>query len=251
MIFEILESNDPIQTKLFLLICTPAVVLFSLSIHEYFHGIASYAMGDPTAKRRGRLTLNPIKHLNPLGTLCMVMFGFGWARPVPVDPRYYKDPKHGMALCGLAGPLINAVIGVTGFAAFWTVYSLVARSWVFEAIPFAQSIPEWVIVSVANLFYMLGYYNIMLAVFNLIPVPPLDGSRVLFAVLPERTYFSIMKYERIIMFVMLALLWRGIFDPFFDAVLTAAMNAAESVVCGFWDGFFRLFAVNALFAFAR
>ncbi len=191
MILDILYSQLDVLTKVFLLLFLPAVVLLSLGIHEYAHALASYSLGDPTAKQAGRLTLNPFSHLHPIGTVCMLLFGFGWAKPVPIDPRYYKDPKKGMALCGLAGPAINAVIGVGSFVSFSFMLWFAQNPAVASVIPFIASIPDQLYIIVAQLLYIIGYYNILLAVFNLIPVPPLDGSRVLYAVLPDKHYFSV------------------------------------------------------------
>lgn len=231
MIFSIIYSAElDTLTKVFLLVLLPAVVLLSLGIHEYAHAAVSYSLGDPTAKRMGRLTVDPFKHINPLGTLCMLLFGFGWAKPVPVDPRYYEKPKKGMALCGLAGPAVNAIIGVGSFVSFSVLLWLAENPAVACRVPLLDTVPEMLYVGVANLLWLIGYYNILLAVFNLIPVPPLDGSRVLYAFLPDKQYFWVMKYERVIMFVMLALLWFGVFDPFLSAVPDLIMNGISNAV---------------------
>lgn len=240
MILDILYSELDVLTKVFLLLFLPAVVLLSLGIHEYAHALVSYSLGDPTAKQSGRLTLNPFSHLHPIGTVCMLLFGFGWAKPVPIDPRYYKDPKKGMALCGLAGPAINAVIGVGSFVSFSFMLWFAQNPAVASVIPFIASIPDQLYIIVAQLLYIIGYYNILLAVFNLIPVPPLDGSRVLYAVLPDKHYFSVMKHERIIMLVMLALLWFGAFDPFLEYVPDLIMNGISTAVTAIMDALLRL-----------
>lgn len=236
MIFNILENTEfDILTRIILVVALPVIVLMSLSIHECAHGVVSYGMGDPTAKRMGRLTLNPLKHLNPIGTLCMLLFGFGWAKPVPVDPRYYKDPKRGMALCGLAGPFINLVIGIRSYGCFCMMVWLAEHPSVINALPFIEHVPDAAYIIVAQLFGIIGYYNILLAVFNLIPVPPLDGSRLLYAFLPDKQYFGVMKHERVIMFVMLALLWMGFFDLFIDGAYTLVAEAVEDAVDGILD----------------
>lgn len=241
MILEILKITDyDAATKVLLLVALPFIILMSLSIHEFAHAVVSYSLGDPTAKSRGRLSLNPLKHLDPLGTLCMFLFGFGWARPILIDPRYYKNPKKGMALCGLAGPVVNALIGVSSFI----VYSVLC--WIVDkpsavALLAAISFPEWLYVAAVNIFYILGYYNILLAVFNFMPIPPMDGSRIIYAVLPDRQYFAVMKHERIIMLVMLALLWIGVFDLFFDAVLTVSMNGIYTAVFAVLDRIAAIF----------
>ena len=232
MIFNILNNSDlDIKIKIFLVVALPLVVVFSLSIHEFFHALTSYALGDPTAKIMRRMTLNPLKHLDPIGAACMLLFGFGWARPVPVDPRFYRNPKSGMALCGLAGPAVNAVIGISSTVVyFFMLWLAIKEPAVLNAFPFIDLLPPWLYVAFAQIFYIAGYYNILLAVFNLLPIPPLDGSRLLFSVLPDKQYFAVMKYERIIMFVMLALLWIGVFDIVFDTVPLFLMEAIEGAV---------------------
>jgi Zn-dependent protease len=236
MIFNILENTEwDILTRLILVIALPIIVLMSLSIHEYAHGIVSYSLGDTTAKRLGRLTVNPIKHLNPIGTICMLLFGFGWAKPVPVDPRYYDNPKRGMALCGLAGPAINLVIGIKSYGIYCIMVWLARNIEVLYALPLIRYMPDTVYIISAQLFGIIGYYNILLAVFNLLPVLPLDGSRLLYAFLPDKYYFGIMKYERVIMFVMLALLWMGFFDLFIDGAYTLVASGIERIVYSLLD----------------
>ena len=233
MIFKILQNTEfDIITRVILLIALPAIILMSLSIHEYAHGIVSYGLGDPTAKRMKRLTLNPVKHLNPIGTHCMFLFGFGWAKPVPVDPRYYRNPKKGMALCGLAGPAINLAVGIKSYVAYCVMVWLAMNSAVLNAIPFIEYVPDMAYIVLAQLFGIIGYYNILLAVFNLLPVLPLDGSRLLYAFLPDKYYFGIMKYERVVMFIMLALLWIGFFDFFIDGAYTLVAGGIERAVYG-------------------
>ena len=245
MIFNILNTEAyDLTTKLFLLIALPIVIVVSLSIHEYAHGLVSYGLGDPTAKNVGRLTLNPIKHLNPIGTLCMLLFGFGWAKPVPVDPRYYKKPKTGMALCGLAGPAINLIIGVRAYIWYNVAVWLAVNPAVLNSIPLIHFIPETVFVTaylfITQLLFIVGYYNVILAVFNLIPIVPLDGLRLLYAFLPDKYYFGLMKHERVIMFVMLALLWIGIFDFFIDTVSTLIAEGIEIIVFGILDAILKV-----------
>jgi Zn-dependent protease len=180
------------------------VAFLSLSVHEFCHGYASFKLGDPTARNLGRLTLNPIKHIDVFGFICMVLFRFGWAKPVPVNARYYKNPKRDMAITAAAGPISNlilAFIGVLGleFAHLWFVSSL-------------GSSAEAVAYTVREFFVLLAQLNVCLAIFNLIPVPPLDGSRILYVFLPTKIYFGVMKYERVIMVVMLVMLYLGFFD---------------------------------------
>lgn len=179
------------------------IVLISLTVHEFSHGYASYLLGDNTARNYGRLTLNPLKHLDPMGALCMLLFGFGWAKPCPVNPRYYKHPRSGMAITAAAGPLSNIILAFLNLIFMNLVGIIPVSSEGFGATA----------VGVAYLFfYLMAQMNVYLAVFNLLPIPPLDGSRVAFIFLPTKAYFGVMKYERYIMIAMFALLWLGVFD---------------------------------------
>ena len=162
-------------------------VLLCLTVHETCHGLAACALGDPTARRMRRLSFNPLHHIDWLGLASMVICGFGWAKPVPVDMRYFKKPKTGMALTALAGPVSNFLLAfLLMFAA-----SVVSR---FTAGP--------VVFLMTTAMLSIG-----LGLFNLVPIPPLDGSKVLFALLPERAYYTLMRYERYGMAVLLLLVW--------------------------------------------
>ncbi len=173
--------------------------LMCLTIHELSHGAVAYALGDPTAKNAGRLTLNPIRHIDPFGLLLMITAHVGWAKPVPVDMRYFKRPKRDMALTALAGPASNFILAwlfllVSG--ALWHFLSF-AADWQFYLLRF---------------FLQAAMLSVGLGVFNLFPVPPLDGSRILFAFFPDRIYYAAMRYERYIMVAMLVLVWLGVLD---------------------------------------
>lgn len=174
------------------------VTLVAIPFHEAGHALASWLLGDPTAKEHGRLSLNPFAHFDLLGTLCMVVAGVGWAKPVPADPRRFKNPKLGMALTALAGPAANLLLAYLAMVVWKILY-------------------YWAPVNNVTFFIawfleLLVYMDVSLAVFNLIPIPPLDGSRVLLAALPRRLYFGIMKYERVILVILLAAVWSGVFD---------------------------------------
>ena len=183
------------------------IVFFSLSIHEYAHGYAANKLGDPTASNLGRLTLNPINHIDPIGFICMLFFRFGWAKPVPINSRYFKKPRRDMALTALAGPITNLIVGFifllfTVIAQEIILYNEVWMTLLNE--PF--SVPSLIL----TFLYSGATLNVYLAVFNMLPIPPFDGSRFFYIFLPTKWYFGIMKYERIIMVVMIVLLWTGI-----------------------------------------
>jgi Zn-dependent protease len=168
-----------------ILIQAPAILL-ALTIHEYFHGWTANKLGDRTAELNGRLTLNPIAHLDVLGTIMMFVVGFGWAKPVPIDARNFKDPKKGTLLVAIAGPLSNlATAVVAGLILSFMIPKMLTGELVFSG--------AYVVIPV---FIILSFvYGIALAIFNLIPIPPLDGSRVLYAVLPDRELRVYSKFE--------------------------------------------------------
>ena len=195
MLFSILSSGNIREAIISLLLMIP-VILISLSTHEAAHGYVAYKMGDPTAYNLGRVTLNPLKHIDPMGSLCMLVFGYGWAKPVPINARYFRKPKYGMAFTAIAGPISNILIGIIG--AFLYSVTLFLFSF-FAADILTNEMLTNVLTVLLNFFYYLGFMNFVLAVFNLIPIPPFDGSRFFSLFLPEKTYFSMMKYERYIM----------------------------------------------------
>lgn len=173
--------------------------LTAIPLHETAHAFISEKLGDPTARQLGRLTLNPIKHIDPLGLLSMLLIGFGWAKPVPINPNYYKNRKVGMAVTAAAGPISNILLAFINMVLLKLV---VAASGVVRT----GALSWWMGVVIFVLFYLI-IININLALFNLIPVPPFDGSRIIGLILPEKWYFGIQKYERVIMVVFLVLLW--------------------------------------------
>ena len=171
-------------------------VLFCLTVHETCHGLAALALGDPTAKRQHRLSLNPLRHIDWFGLLMMLVAGFGWARPVPVNPNYFKKPRQGMALTALAGPASNLLLALLLLIPARLIYTY-AHSSVFN-----QTALDF-LTSTAALSIGLG-------LFNLIPIPPLDGSKVLAVLLPERAYRWLMRYERFGIFALWLLVALGV-----------------------------------------
>ena len=179
-------------------------VLICLTVHETCHGLAAYALGDPTAKSQHRLSLNPLRHLDLFGTIMMLVAGFGWAKPVPVDMRYFKHPKSGMALTALAGPVSNFLLAYVATLLYMLVLGVSGGT----------------ATALMGFFGTLATLSIGLGIFNLIPFPPLDGSKILEGILPDRIYYSILRYEHIGMFVLMAVLWFG----FLDGPLYVARN---------------------------
>ena len=177
-------------------------VLIILTVHEFAHGYVAYKLGDDTPRNLGRLTLNPIKHIDPLGALCLVFFHIGWAKPVPINMRNLRKPRRDFAIIALAGPLVNILLAfVFAFVYLLTFASLRDREFVGFTLTLLQN--------TLNFIYLFHVINIGIALFNLIPIPPLDGSRLLTALLPPRAYYFIMKHERTIYYVFLGWLLLG------------------------------------------
>lgn len=174
------------------------VVFCCTPIHEFAHALVANKCGDDTARLKGRLTINPLAHLDPIGTLMIFLVGFGYAKPVPVNPARLKHPRRDFALISLAGPVSNVIMG------FICVFIASAVN--------AFSGDNATAAAIVQFFYYAAQVNVMLAVFNLIPIPPLDGSRILTALLPDKIYFSIMKYERYIMIAFMVIVFTGIAD---------------------------------------
>ncbi|MBD9227073.1 MAG: site-2 protease family protein [Clostridiales bacterium] len=195
-----------------------AAVLLCLTVHETCHGLAAYALGDPTARQAHRLSLNPLRHIDWFGLLMMFLAGFGWAKPVPVNPNYFKKPKQGMALTALAGPMSNFLLALIMLLAARIFCDVASYS---EA---NQRILDFIL--------MVAILSIGLGLFNLVPIPPLDGSKVLFAVLPDRAYDQLMRYERYGMLILFALV-------FFDV----GSNALSQAISWVFDLFCRVFGL--------
>ncbi|MBQ0102165.1 MAG: site-2 protease family protein [Firmicutes bacterium] len=210
MLLDLIRSGDDFKEVLIMLLLQIPIILFSLSFHEAAHALIADKMGDHTARNLGRITLNPLKHFDPIGSLCMLLVGIGWAKPVPINARNFDNPKKGMALSGLAGPVANLILGFIG-----ELGCCITNSVYIHFFASAGASAYTLIEIVYNFFFLLSYMNIYLALFNLIPIPPFDGSRIFFSILPDKIYFGVMKYERVIMIVVLILLWTGFIDlPF-------------------------------------
>lgn len=202
MLLDLIRGGNALS--IFMGVCVSAFVVFCvMPIHEYSHALVATKLGDQTARLSGRLTLNPMAHISPWGAIMILLVGFGYAKPVPVNVRNtkMKNKKAAMALIALAGPLSNLIIGFL---------SVMVRYIIIVAASKRGGEMTTAIFALNIFFQYSAIININLAVFNLIPIPPLDGSRILFAILPSKFYFGIMKYERYIMAAMFLLLLTGV-----------------------------------------
>ena len=182
-----------------------AAVLLCLTVHESCHGLAAYALGDPPARREHRLSLNPLRHIDWFGLLMMFVAGFGWAKPVPVNPNYFKKPKQGMALTALAGPASNFLLALL---------MLLAARFFCDVAAYSEANQR-----ILDFLLMVALLSIGLGLFNLLPIPPLDGSKVLFAVLPDGAYNQLMRYERYGMLLLFALVFFDVGSSAFSAAI--------------------------------
>ena len=181
-----------------LYLMTLPVLLMAFSVHESAHGYVAYRLGDPTARNLGRITLNPVKHLDLFGFLSMLVFHIGWAKPVPINTRYFENPRRDMAITGAAGPLSNLCLALIHLVVLRIVMIFATDAMLQGSISSQTALT--VLALVVYLLYMGVAMNVILAIFNLIPIPPFDGSRIFYAFLPTKWYFGVMKYERYIMF---------------------------------------------------
>ena len=170
-------------------------ILLCLTIHELSHGAMAYAFGDNTAKQMGRLSLNPIRHIDPVGFLMLLFVRFGWAKPVPVDMRNFNRPRLAMAMTALAVPLSNFL-----FSALILIFQVPLRS--------MESGGGWG-AQMANVLFITAIISVNLGVFNLLPIPPLDGSKIAFSLLPKSIYYTVLRYERYGIIVLFAIMWFG------------------------------------------
>ena len=185
-----------------------AAIFLCLTVHETCHGLAALALGDPTAKSMHRLSLNPLRHIDWIGLLMMFVAGFGWAKPVPVDMRHFRHPKSGMAITALAGPLSNFLMGWAALGGASLLYHFALK----------QIITVQLYAHLFALLIQIAVLSVGLGMFNLIPFPPLDGSKILFSLLPDRIYYFILRYERYLMAALFALVFFGLLDTPLDVL---------------------------------
>lgn len=203
--------------------------LLCITLHELSHGYVAYRLGDNTAKERGRLTLNPLKHLDVMGLLMMLVFHVGWAKPVPVNMYKFKNPKRGMAITALAGPVSNFLIAAVFLFIFGALY-----------IPLSFS---KVGIYVLDMLRLTAYMSLGLGLFNLIPLPPLDGSKVLFSVLSDEGYYKLMRYEKYGMLLMILLVSTGVIGRPLSNAIDVVYSGLIPVAQFACDTVFRLFYI--------
>ncbi len=174
--------------------------LLCITFHETSHGFVAWRLGDPTAKQQGRLSLNPLRHVDIFGLLMMAVFRFGWAKPVPIDPRYFKNPRRGMAITAAAGPLSNVLLAFVAL--------LVRSVLMFFYLRSGSTVLWWLI----QFTEYTAIISAGLAVFNIIPIPPLDGAKVIGIFLPDELYWKLMRYERYCMLLLMVILFTGVLN---------------------------------------
>ena len=201
--------------------------LICITLHELSHGLAAYLLGDDTAKRAGRLTLNPLKHLDPIGFLMMLTVHFGWAKPVPVNMYRFKNPKRGMAITALAGPASNVLITILFLLLYGVLY-----------IPLQGSAAG---AYVLDMLQLTAVMSMGLAVFNMLPVPPLDGSKVVFSLMAEDSYRTLMRYERYGGLVLMALAWSGVLSGPLSKVIRWCITGLAPLSQWACDAVYQLF----------
>lgn len=198
--------ENPREMLIFLLLSIPGRFM-ALSLHEFAHAWMANRCGDPTARMLGRLTVNPARHLDPVGTVMMLLLGFGWAKPVPVNMYRFQNPKRGMAITALAGPVSNVLLAIVFLFLYGVLFLPLKGSGI-----------------VLQMIYLTAYISIAFAIFNIIPISPLDGSKVLFSLLPSEQYDKLMHYERYGMLLLLVVVTTGVLGKPLTAVTGAVFD---------------------------
>jgi Zn-dependent protease len=197
-----------------LIILAPPL-LFALTLHELAHGFVAFHLGDPTARDAGRLSLNPLKHLDPLGTIAFFFIKIGWAKPVPVNPSYFRNPKKDMLWVALAGPLTNLVLAIASAILTKGIWALAA------VLPYSAA-AEAILVPINSMLIASVWINLVLCIFNFLPIPPLDGSRILTGILPDHLALSYMKIERFGFVLILVLAFSGVLSKVIIPIISFA-----------------------------
>ncbi|MEE0944341.1 MAG: site-2 protease family protein [Clostridia bacterium] len=202
-----------------ILIGVPTTLL-ALTVHELAHGWVSSKLGDPTPRYQGRLTMNPLAHLDLIGTILMIITGFGWAKPVQINPNYYKNRTKGMALVAAAGPLANFILAFIGILVGYIIILLCLMA----------GVPNTVISSLRSIVFVFAFRNLCFMVFNLIPLPPLDGFKVAGLFIPNRIYYNILRYEQYVILVIMLLSLSGAFNSIIGTGVNFFMNMLFNAV---------------------
>ena len=220
-LFALFRGQGDFVTILIQVLATLMVIFLVLPFHEWAHAWVASLLGDKSIKYRGRLSLNPLSHIDYMGALCLILFGFGWAKPVPVDDRNFKNPKVGMAITALAGPVANIVAAMAGGFIFYGIMYLAPT----------------ILMNKVGAYFMLflQYYivlNCSLAVFNLIPIPPLDGSKIMFAFMSDKAVYKFYQYQQYFSIALFALIMLGVLDiPL--GFLQSLLSNLVSAICSF------------------
>lgn len=222
MLLNILSGNLTVEDIPLLILRIP-IILIALTVHETAHGRVALWLGDTTARDMGRLSLNPLHHLDLFGAITMLLFGFGWAKPVPINARKFKNPKLGMALSSLAGPVSNLLLAFFGLFLMRIVYFFLPE---YMTRGFAFYLARYTLL----FLYMFAAMNTGLAIFNFLPMPPLDGSRILFSFLPTKAYFGVMKYERYIAAAIMILIFTGLLDAPLSFLIGSTLKGMGSIL---------------------